>query len=122
MKIIFMGTPDFAVESLRILVENNCNVVAVITAPDKPIGRGLKMGMSAVKEYVLANAPHIPILQPEKLKNPDFLAELKSYQADLQIVVANKFVFQQEFLFPQNFLSMQKVKIFFRLVVNNLKH
>ncbi|MEA5459267.1 methionyl-tRNA formyltransferase [Arcicella sp. LKC2W] len=88
MKIIFMGTPDFAVESLRILVENNYNVVAVITAPDKPIGRGQKLGMSAVKEYVLANAPHIPILQPEKLKNPDFLAELKSYQADLQIVVA----------------------------------
>lgn len=88
MKIIFMGTPDFAVESLRILVENNCNVVAVITAPDKPIGRGLKMGMSAVKEYVLANAPHIPILQPEKLKNPEFLEELKSYEADLQIVVA----------------------------------
>jgi methionyl-tRNA formyltransferase len=88
MRIIFMGTPDFAVESLRILVENNYNVVAVITAPDKPIGRGQKMGMSAVKEYVLANASHIPILQPEKLKNPEFLAELKSYQADLQIVVA----------------------------------
>ena len=88
MNIIFMGTPDFAVESLRILVENNYNVVAVITAPDKPIGRGQKLGMSAVKEYVLANAPHIPILQPEKLKNPDFLTELKSYQADLQIVVA----------------------------------
>ncbi len=83
-----MGTPDFAVESLRILVENNCNVVAVITAPDKPIGRGLKIGMSAVKEYVLANAPQIPILQPEKLKNPEFLEELKSYDADLQIVVA----------------------------------
>ena len=83
-----MGTPDFAVESLRILVENNCNVVAVITAPDKPIGRGLKIGMSAVKEYVLANAPQIPILQPEKLKNPEFLEELKSYEADLQIVVA----------------------------------
>ena len=83
-----MGTPDFAVESLKTLVENNCNVVAVITAPDKPIGRGLKIGMSPVKEYVLANAPHIPILQPEKLKNPDFLTELKSYEADLQIVVA----------------------------------
>ena len=83
-----MGTPDFAVESLRILVENKYNVVAVITAPDKPIGRGQKMGMSAVKEYLLANAPDIPILQPEKLKNPDFLEELQSYQADLQIVVA----------------------------------
>ena len=83
-----MGTPDFAVESLRILVENKYNVVAVITAPDKPIGRGQKMGMSAVKEYLLANAPDIPILQPEKLKNPDFLEELQTYQADLQIVVA----------------------------------
>ncbi len=83
-----MGTPDFAVESLRILVENKYNVVAVITAPDKPIGRGQKMGMSAVKEYLLANAPDIPILQPEKLKNPEFIEELRSYQADLQIVVA----------------------------------
>ena len=83
-----MGTPDFAVESLRILVENKYNVVAVITAPDKPIGRGQKMGMSAVKEYLLANAPDIPILQPEKLKNSDFLEELRSYRADLQIVVA----------------------------------
>jgi methionyl-tRNA formyltransferase len=88
MKIIFMGTPDFAVESLRILVENNYNVVAVITAPDKPVGRGQKIGMSAVKEYLLENAPDIPILQPEKLKNPEFLEELRSYQADLQIVVA----------------------------------
>jgi methionyl-tRNA formyltransferase len=83
-----MGTPEFAVESLRILVENGCEVVAVVTAPDKPIGRGQKLGMSAVKEYVLNNAPHIPILQPEKLKAPAFLEELKSYQADLQIVVA----------------------------------
>jgi methionyl-tRNA formyltransferase len=83
-----MGTPDFAVESLRILVENKYNIVAVITAPDKPVGRGQKLGMSPVKEYLLANAPDIPILQPEKLKNPEFLEELRSYQADLQIVVA----------------------------------
>lgn len=83
-----MGTPDFAVESLQILIEHNYNVVAVITAPDKPIGRGQKIGMSPVKEYILANAPGIPILQPEKLKNSEFLEELKSYQADLQIVVA----------------------------------
>jgi methionyl-tRNA formyltransferase len=83
-----MGTPDFAVESLRILVENKYNIVAVITAPDKPVGRGQKLGMSPVKEYLLENAPNIPILQPEKLKNPEFLEELRSYQADLQIVVA----------------------------------
>jgi methionyl-tRNA formyltransferase len=100
MKIIFMGTPDFAVESLRILVENNCEVVAVITAPDKPVGRGLKMGMSAVKEYVLANAPHIPILQPEKLKNPAFLAVLESYHADLQIVVAFRMLPEVVWMMP----------------------
>ena len=83
-----MGTPDFAVESLRILVENQYDVVAVITAPDKPVGRGQKLGMSPVKEYLLQNAPDIPILQPEKLKNPEFLEELRSYRADLQVVVA----------------------------------
>lgn len=96
-----MGTPDFAVESLRILVENNCEVVAVITAPDKPVGRGLKMGMSAVKEYVLANAPHIPILQPEKLKNPAFLALLESYHADLQIVVAFRMLPEVVWMMPR---------------------
>lgn len=88
MRIIFMGTPEFAVASLKVLVENHCNVVAVVTAPDKPVGRGQKLGMSAVKEYVVNHAPHIPLLQPEKLKAPAFLEELKSYQADLQIVVA----------------------------------
>lgn len=101
MKIIFMGTPDFAVESLRILVENNYNIVAVITAPDKPIGRGQKIGMSAVKEYVLANAPQIPILQPEKLKNSNFLEELKSYQADLQIVVAFRMLPEVVWMMPR---------------------
>lgn len=88
MRIIFMGTPEFAVESLKVLVENNCNVVGVVTAPDKPIGRGLKMGLSAVKEFSLINLPNVPILQPEKLKDEAFLSELKSLQADLQIVVA----------------------------------
>lgn len=86
MKIIFMGTPDFAVASLRILVENKCNVVAVITAPDKPAGRGQKLRQTPVKIY--AEEVGIPVLQPERLKNPSFLEELKSYQADLQIVVA----------------------------------
>ncbi|MBP6386993.1 MAG: methionyl-tRNA formyltransferase [Pseudarcicella sp.] len=83
-----MGTPEFAVESLKVLVENNCNVVGVVTAPDKPIGRGLKMGLSAVKEFSLINLPNVPILQPEKLKDEAFLSELKSLQADFQIVVA----------------------------------
>ena len=95
-----MGTPDFAVESLRILVENKYNIVAVITAPDKPVGRGQKLGMSPVKEYLLENAPTIPILQPEKLKNPVFLDELKSYQADLQIVVAFRMLPEVVWMMP----------------------
>ena len=86
LRIIFMGTPEFAVESLKTLVEGGYNIVAVITMPDKPSGRGHKMQFSAVKEYALSQ--NLPILQPEKLKNEAFLEELKSYQADLQIVVA----------------------------------
>ena len=86
LRIIFMGTPEFAVASLQKLVENNCNVVAVITAPDKPSGRGLQLSPSPVKQYALTQ--NIPVLQPEKLKNPAFLEELLSYKADLQIVVA----------------------------------
>jgi methionyl-tRNA formyltransferase len=86
LKIIFMGTPAFAVASLAALVEAGCHVVAVITAPDKPAGRGLQLIPSPVKQYALSQ--NIPILQPEKLKNSDFLAELQSYEADLQVVVA----------------------------------
>ncbi|MBK3519605.1 methionyl-tRNA formyltransferase [Carboxylicivirga sp. N1Y132] len=81
-----MGTPDFAVESLKALVENNKNVVGVITAPDRPAGRGQKLKQSPVKEY--ATSVNIPVLQPEKLKNEDFLAKLKALKADLQIIVA----------------------------------
>ncbi len=86
MRIIFMGTPDFAVESLKMLVENKKNVVAVITAPDRPAGRGQKIHETPVKLYALSQK--IPVLQPEKLKNPDFLKELASFKADLQVVVA----------------------------------
>lgn len=86
LRIVFMGTPDFAVESLRILVENNYNVVGVITMPDKPSGRGYKLQHSAVKKYALEQ--NLPILQPEKLKDESFLSELKALNADLQIVVA----------------------------------
>ncbi|MDQ1139743.1 methionyl-tRNA formyltransferase [Pedobacter agri] len=86
MKIVFMGTPDFAVASLDALVQANFDVVAVITAPDKPAGRGQKMNESAVKKYAIEK--NIPVLQPEKLKNPEFLEQLKAYQADLQVVVA----------------------------------
>ncbi|QNN40508.1 methionyl-tRNA formyltransferase [Pedobacter roseus] len=86
MKIVFMGTPDFAVASLDALVQANFDVVAVVTAPDKPAGRGQKLNESAVKKYAVEKG--IPVLQPEKLKNPEFIEELKSYQADLQVVVA----------------------------------
>jgi methionyl-tRNA formyltransferase len=86
MRIIFMGTPDFAVESLKILVENSYEVVGVITMPDKPAGRGHKVQYSAVKQYALDNNLHL--LQPEKLKDEAFLTELRSLEADLQIVVA----------------------------------
>lgn len=86
MRIIFMGTPEFAVASLDALIKAGCNIVAVVTAPDKPAGRGLKMHESAVKQYALAN--HLPILQPVKLKDPDFIQALQQLKADLQIVVA----------------------------------
>jgi methionyl-tRNA formyltransferase len=86
LRIVFMGTPDFAVESLKALVENNYNIVGVVTAPDRPAGRGQKLKQSPVKEYALS--VRLPVLQPEKLKNPEFLAELKALQADLQIIVA----------------------------------
>ena len=86
MRIIFMGTPEFAVASLKALVENNLNVVAVITAPDKPAGRGNKLLESAVKKYALSQ--NLNILQPTNLKNPDFIEDLKGYSADLQVVVA----------------------------------
>ena len=81
-----MGTPEFAVASLDILVKNNCTIVGVITAPDKPSGRGMKMTESAVKKYAVKN--NLRTLQPDKLKNPAFLEELKSLNADIQIVVA----------------------------------
>ena len=86
IRIVFMGTPDFAVESLKALVESDYQVVGVITAPDKPAGRGRQLSESAVKQYALEN--NLIVLQPEKLKNPEFIAELASLKADLQIVVA----------------------------------
>lgn len=86
LRLIFMGTPDFAVASLKALVDGGYNVVAVITAPDKPAGRGNKMTEPEVKKYAVEN--NLKVLQPEKLKNPEFLAELKNLNADLQVVVA----------------------------------
>jgi len=81
-----MGTPQFAVISLDALVTAGCTIVAVVTAPDKPAGRGQKLHESAVKQYAVENG--IPVLQPEKLKDPAFLEELKAFNADLQVVVA----------------------------------
>ena len=81
-----MGTPEFAVASLDALVKAGFNIVGVITAPDKPSGRGLKVNEPAVKQYAVAYG--LKVLQPEKLKNPDFLEELRGLKADLQVVVA----------------------------------
>lgn len=86
MRIIFMGTPDFAVTSLAALLEAGEEVVAVVTTPDKPAGRGQKMHQSAIKKFAVAEG--LPILQPEKLRSPEFIAELQAYKADLQVVVA----------------------------------
>ena len=86
LRIVFMGTPEFAVASLDALLKAGYNIVGVITSPDKPAGRGMKMNESPVKKYAVEH--NIKILQPEKLKNPEFLSALKSLNADLQIVVA----------------------------------
>ncbi|MBR6492597.1 MAG: methionyl-tRNA formyltransferase [Paludibacteraceae bacterium] len=86
LRIVYLGTPEFAAESLRALVEGGYNVVAVVTMPDKPAGRGYQMQFSDVKKYALEAG--LPVLQPEKLKNEAFIEELRSYHADLQIVVA----------------------------------
>ena len=85
-RIIFMGTPEFAVASLDALVQAGYTIVAVITAADKPAGRGMKLTESAVKKYAVAKG--LPVLQPEKLKNPLFIEELRSLKADIQVVVA----------------------------------
>lgn len=86
LRIVFMGTPEFAVASLDALVKAGCNIVGVVTAPDKPAGRGMQLQQSALKKYAVENDLHV--LQPEKLKSPEFLEELRSLKADLQIVVA----------------------------------
>ena len=86
LRIIFMGTPEFAVGILDTIIKNNYNVVGVITAADKPAGRGQKIKYSAVKEYALAN--NLTLLQPTNLKDEGFLTELKALDANLQIVVA----------------------------------
>ena len=87
LRIIFMGTPEFAVETLKALVDNHYHVVAVVTQPDKPVGRhGSVLQPSAVKQYALEH--QLPVLQPEKMKDPEFVEQLRSYNANLQVVVA----------------------------------
>ena len=87
LRIVFMGTPEFAVKTLRTLVESQFHVVAVVTQPDRPVGRhGSVLQPSAVKQYALSQG--LPVLQPEKMRDPDFIEQLRSYNANLQVVVA----------------------------------
>lgn len=99
LKILFSGTPDFAVESLKILFENGYNICGVITAPDKPAGRGMQMQQSAVKKY--AQSKGLLILQPEKLKDAAFLSQVASLKADLHIVVAFRMMPEQLWSMPR---------------------
>lgn len=86
LRIVFFGTPDFAVASLNALKEAGANIVTVVTAPDKPAGRGRQLQESPVKQYAVSAG--IPVMQPEKMKAPEFLEDLRALKADLQIVVA----------------------------------
>jgi methionyl-tRNA formyltransferase len=86
LRIVYMGTPEFAVEPLHAILEAGYEVAAVITAPDKPSGRGQKLHASPVKEYAISHK--LPVLQPVNLKNPEFISELKTFKANLQVVVA----------------------------------
>ena len=97
-RIVFMGTPAFAVASLNALLQAKMNVVGVVTAPDKPAGRGMQLQQSAVKQFALAH--DLPILQPEKLKSPEFFEALKQWQPDLQVVVAFRMLPEQIWSFP----------------------
>ncbi|MDR0983121.1 MAG: methionyl-tRNA formyltransferase [Culturomica sp.] len=99
LRIVYMGTPEFAVYPLAQLIENGYNVVGVVTNPDKPAGRGQKLQESAVKEYSVKQG--LPILQPEKFKDDDFLKVLKSWNADLNIVVAFKMLPQVVWNMPR---------------------
>jgi methionyl-tRNA formyltransferase len=99
LRIVYLGTPDFAVLPLKMLVEKGFEVAGVVTAPDKPAGRGQKLQYSAVKEYALS--ANLRVLQPEKLKSPDFLEELKALEANLQIVVAFRMLPEQVWSMPE---------------------
>mgnify|MGYP002521641562 FL=1 len=99
LKIVFLGTPDFAVPSLDRIVSSGYNVVGVVTMPDKPAGRGHHMYMSPIKEYSLAHGLHL--MQPEKLRNPDFINELQSLNADLFVVIAFRMLPQVVWQMPR---------------------
>ncbi len=99
LRIVFMGTPEFAVEPLRQLIDHNFEIVAVVTVPDKPAGRGLKLKESAVKQFAVSR--NIPVLQPESLKNPDFIIALQSLKANLFIVVAFRKLPDQVWMMPE---------------------
>ncbi len=99
MRIIFIGNPEFAVASLKKMHENRLDIVAVITGPDKPAGRGLKVQFSPVKEYALQH--HLKILQPEKLKDPEFIATLRALQPDLGVVIAFRMLPEVVWNLPQ---------------------
>ena len=100
LRIVFMGTPEFAVETLQKLVENDYNVVAVVTQPDKPVGRHqTEMQPSAVKQYAVEHG--LPVLQPVKMKEPDFVEQLRSYNANLQVVVAFRMLPEVVWAMPQ---------------------
>lgn len=97
-RIVFMGTPAFAVASLKALLDAKMNVVGVVTAPDKPAGRGMQLQQSAVKQFALAH--NLPIAQPEKLKSPEFFAQIQAWQPDIQIVVAFRMLPESIWSFP----------------------
>ena len=100
LRIVFMGTPEFAVETLQALVENGYHVVAVVTQPDKPVGRHqTEMQPSAVKQYAVQHG--LPVLQPEKMKDPAFLEQLRSFHANLQVVVAFRMLPEVVWAMPQ---------------------
>ena len=98
MKLVFLGTPDFAIPSLRILLESRHEVVAVVTAPDKERGRGRKISFTAVKEFAVKN--NLPVLQPEKLKDLNFINELKKLNSDAFVVVAFRILPREVFTIP----------------------
>lgn len=99
MKIIFWGTPDFAIPSLKILLENNQEISSVVTAPDKERGRGQKLSFTPVKEFAIQH--NIPVLHPEKLKSDDFISQLKKIDCDLYVVVAFKILPREIFTIPK---------------------